>query len=255
MARVLGYGGLGNTNGLRDFSGKAEAEEEDDMPDASDLPWKKIKTRFDAAREFLKLSLRTLTPDKSFCVIFFGSQAELMKTTPGLMPATKANIDKCIRELDRIKGGPGSKDRPDGLLRGNTNLHGGMHRAFKVRNRGLSKNREYVDPDTFIQGADTIFLLSDGKPTWDDWPIVDKRDPYDNTGDPESNVRHPDQPNLKFPGPYGYFYTPWLVDDIRRLNLFRKCEIHCVGIGEADSGLISEIARIGMGMTRFVGGS
>ena len=46
-----------------------------------------------------------------------------MKTTPGLMPATKANIDKCIRELDRIKGGPGSKDRPDGLLRGNTNLH------------------------------------------------------------------------------------------------------------------------------------
>ena len=26
MARVLGYGGVANTNGLRDFSGKAEAE-------------------------------------------------------------------------------------------------------------------------------------------------------------------------------------------------------------------------------------
>lgn len=28
MARVLGYGGLGNTNGARDFSGKAEADAE-----------------------------------------------------------------------------------------------------------------------------------------------------------------------------------------------------------------------------------
>lgn len=29
MARVLGYGGIANTNGARDFSGKAEAEEDE----------------------------------------------------------------------------------------------------------------------------------------------------------------------------------------------------------------------------------
>ncbi len=28
MAKALGYGGLGNTNGARDFSGKAEATSE-----------------------------------------------------------------------------------------------------------------------------------------------------------------------------------------------------------------------------------
>lgn len=33
MARVLGYGGLANTNGARDFSGKAEREAVTDTED------------------------------------------------------------------------------------------------------------------------------------------------------------------------------------------------------------------------------
>ena len=38
-----------------------------------------------------------------------------------------------------------------------------------------------------------------------------------------------------------------LVEDVKRLNLFREVEIHCIGIGEANMGLLNQISRIGLG--------
>ena len=233
---------------------EGEAEPEDP------LPWDKIKTRFDAAREYLKLSLRALQKEQFYCVIWFGDSHDTLSSTKGLTPATTANIEATCKELDKIKGGAAIPDRPDGTLKGKTNLHGGLRQAFMLTGKAPVKEYEYVAPDTFFTGADTIFLLSDGDPTWDDWNCVDAREPWDQTGDPESNIKKADQPNLDFPGPYGYWKgqshgtQEWIVDDVRRMNLFHKSEIHCIGIGEVSPGLLQGIARQGMGQVKIVGG-
>ena len=229
-----------------------EAEKDPDLAD--ELPWDKIRTRFDVAREYLKLSLRSLQPDQHYCVIMFVTTAEPARSTRGLTPVTPAAINATIKELDGIRAGPGTATRKLGTLRGDTNLHGGIHRAFKVKKGGMVKEYEYVDASTFTEGADTVFILSDGDPTDDDWAINDKRDPWDQTGDPETRIKAPDQDVLRFPGPYGYMYqSTYLPDDVRRLNLFRRCEIHCIGIGEASQSLLSAIARWGNGQVKFVG--
>lgn len=231
-----------------------EAEEEEKEEEVDPMPWNKIKTRFDAAREYLKLSLNSLKPEQHFCVIFFGTEAAPMKSTKGLVPASAGNIKKAIAELNRIKKGPATADRKFGTLRGNTNMHGGLHRAFKVTKNKMVKQWEYVEASTFTEGADTIFLLSDGDPSWDDWAKVDQRDPDDQTGDPESHTKHADQEQLNFPGPYGCrFDGECLPDDVRRLNLFRKCEIHCIGIGNVSYSLLQAIAQAGNGVVKMVG--
>ena len=129
-------------------------------------------------------------------------------------------------------------------------LHGGLHRAFKVRAKGLVKTEEYVDAATFTEGCDTIFVLSDGKPTWDDWPEWDLRLAKHKSGDPESGAETKDHEKGHYYGPYAL--GSWLRDDLRRLNLFRKAEIHCVGIGEHDPHLLRWIAGRGLGRFRKV---
>ena len=214
------------------------------------LPWVRIDTRFDAAREFLKLALRGLTPQQSFCVIGFGSEAKFLAATPGLRKATEKHIEKACVELDTIVAEPPTRGRPHGMLWGYTNLHGGLHRAFKVRSKSPVKTLEYVDASTFTDGCDTIFLLSDGKPTWDDWPEWDLRLDKHKSGDPESGAETKDHEKGHYYGPYAL--ASWLRDDLRRLNLFRKAEIHCVGIGEHDPHLLRWISQQGLGQFRKV---
>ena len=244
--------GGGSTEGPEE-KGEEEAEEEEDP-----LPWDKIRTRFDAAREYLKLSLRSLQEDQFYCVIWFGTEHDTLKTTKGLTPVSKSNVERTCQELDRFRAGPATPDRKDGVLKGNTNLHGGMRQAFKLTGKAPAKDYAYVNMETFLSGADTIFLLSDGDPTWDDWNQVDAREDWDRTGDPESNTRHDDKPELDFPGPYGYWQYQgqgeFIVDDVRRMNLFHKSEIHCIGIGEVSYGLLRGIANHGMGQVKMVSG-
>ncbi len=237
--------------------GPEEPAEEEKEEEEDPLDWSKIKTRFDAAREYLKLSLRALQPDQSYCVIWFGTEHDTLNSTKGLTPANKGNIEKTCTELDRIKAGPATQDRKLGTIRGNTNLHGGIRQAFKLTGKGEVKDYAYVNPETFMSGADTIFVLSDGDPTDDDWAISDKREEWDQTGDPESRTKHADQDVLRFPGPYGYWsgqgQARWISDDVWRMNLFHKSEIHCIGIGEVSQGLLQSIAKHGMGQVKFVG--
>lgn len=244
-----GRGEKGNPNGPQEPEKEPEKPKEKDVAD--DLPWKDIKCRFHVAREYLKLSLKSLRPDQEYCVIGFGTEAKFFNSTKGLMPASAQNIQGTIRELDAIKPGPATEMRKDGVLWGDTNLHGGVHRAFKAKRGGPIKEYEYVDPGTFTDGADTVFILSDGDPTDDDWAIQDKRDPWDQTGDPETRTKMADQDILRFPGPYGYWQgngqSSFIVDDVRRLNLFRKCEINCIGIGEATYNMLQGIARQALG--------
>lgn len=209
------------------------------------VKWDKVSNKFEAAREMLKQSLLLLEESQHFCVICFGDGAGPLKGTKGLQKATLENIQGAIKILDSLRAGAKKADRPHGTLLGATNMHGGLHRAFKVKSGTLVGPGEYVNTATFDDGCDTIFLLSDGAATWDDWPSNDSKDPGDYAGDPESGARHADSDNLIFQGPYAREHH--IIGDVTRLNLFRKAEIHCVGMGGADMNTLQTLAALGKG--------
>ena len=246
------------------ITGHDEKPEEDERPDdglpsEADLPWDKIENRFDLAREYLALSLRRLDKDRHFCVVWFGTESDLAKSTGKMRRATSANVSRVISEFRRIKPGSATDIRPHGTLRGFTNLHGGMRRAFGVANRSEVKGQSYIAEAAFEHGADTIFLITDGRPTCDDWGEMDTVPGGIGAGrDPETGrslggggrATGPGQGMVY--GPYGSFDKP-IVDDVIRMNLFRKCEIHCIGIGEANMSLLWQFARAGLGSARKIG--
>jgi hypothetical protein len=107
-----------------------------------------------------------------------------------------------------------------------------------------------VDQNTFLEGCDTIFLLSDGDPTCDDYTVkdVDYGDGW--VGDQESGEEHERTPELNYIGPYANW--PRLLEEAQRLNMFREVEIHCISIGDAAASGLSRLAEIGLGtVTRF----
>lgn len=221
--------------------------------DESDLPWNKINTRWDLAREQLRISLLRLTPDKCFSVVWFGTESGTLDSTKGMVKATKANVDRAIAELESIKcGDPDPTKAPDGQLRGRTNLHSGLTHAFGLAGRGYVDHVAYVDPDAITEGCDTIFLLSDGAPSWDDFHVVDRDYGEDQVVvDTEYGASAPRTKDLEYHGPY--VFDDWLVEDLRRMNAFRRIRIHCIGLGEANMGLLKRLAEMGHGETFQVG--
>lgn len=213
------------------------------------LPWHRIKNRFDVAREYLKLSLGKLTKDKSFAIVLFGTDAALLKSTPKLVPATPGAVAQAIRDLGAIQPGPAAPGRPHGTLRGFTNMHGGLDLAFRLTDEGQGATDPYVDPKMLAVGADTIFLLSDGDPSTDNYREVDRPDAGDIQADPETRAEQEKVPDVTYYGPYVHL-DDYLVDDVQRMNLFRNLEIHCIGIGEADMQLLRAIASAGLGQAR-----
>jgi hypothetical protein len=216
------------------------------------LPWDRIKNRFDVAREYLKLSLRKLGPDKTFAVVLFGTDALPLESTPSLVAATPGAVQRTIAELDGIEAGPKGPDRPHGTLRGFTNLHGGLDLALRLTGKGRASSDPYVDPAMLADGVDTIFLLSDGAPSMDDYRAVDRPDRGDVQADPESGTTQEKVPDVTYYGPY-VDAEGFLVEDVQRMNLFRNVALHCVGIGEADMLLLREIAAAGLGEVRTLG--
>ncbi|MBL8734853.1 MAG: hypothetical protein JNL12_00370 [Planctomycetes bacterium] len=219
----------------------------------SDLPWHLIKSRWDLAREQLRISLSRLQPDQWFCVVWFGSDAGTLNATKGLVKATRANLDKAIKELDAlVPGEPVPGVAPDGVLRGRTNLFGGLRRAFAVHGGGHANGPAYVEEKPLADGCDTIFLLSDGAPTADDFMVLDKD--Y-GEGEVVKSIEYggkaPRMQTLEYYGPY--IFDQFLIEDVRRMNLFRRVRIHCIGLGEANTELLRGIAGQGGGETFFVG--
>ena len=234
---------LAALTGPRKKAGSANAPIEDR------LPWDKIKTRFDVAREYLKLSLQGLDKSTGFAVILFGDEAAPLKSTPRIITATKGNVRKVIAELNKIKSRKSNNpQRPHGELRGRTNMHAGLLQAFRITKSKVVRKDEYVNKKTFDTGCDTIYLLSDGEPSWDSYGAMDKRDEGDGVADPESGATFQSKQKRGFYwGPYGRTPHQFMLEDFHRLNLFRKVQIHCVGIGEADQGLLDKISEIGLG--------
>jgi hypothetical protein len=179
-----------------------------------------------------------------YVVIPFGHRAKLLGDQ-GLVLATKENLRRTVRVLDAIRARPGDAERPNGRLMGYTNLHGALLDAFQVTESGQLSKQEHVAEPGFAEGVETVFVLSDGAPSWDDFNAVDKNDDNINSGDPESGAQGRKVPTLNFYGPY--VFVNHLLRDAIRLNLFRQVEIHCIGIGEANAQLLEILAKVGQG--------
>lgn len=214
------------------------------------IPWHKIHNRLDLARENIKLSLYRLKKDKHFAVIGFGERAQLISGCSGMIPATRKNIKRVIRALDSLKPGMKRSDRPYGTLWGSTNLHGGLQRAFGVKKKGIVTESEFTDKKALLQGAETIFVLSDGNPTWADYDLVAPDYKEDQAGDPESSTPMARAADMHYPGPYRNWER--LLEDAKRMNLFRKVEIHCIGIGtDVRERELKRLATLGLGKTKI----
>lgn len=231
--------------------------------DEGDLPWHDIVTRWDLAREQLRISLSRLSADKYFSVVWFGRDAGTLSSSKGLIKATRSNINKVMEDLDSIKAAPNKMGKMS--LRGDTSLHSGIRIAFSLGKRGTHKEPVYVGAKPLTEGCDTIFLLSDGAPTWDGFSATDK-----NYGegqvyrDIEDKIKATAERVVKA-GPYSGFPTMtgsgqmprvvdcWLMRDIERMNAFRRITIHCVGLGEANELLLNSLANLGNGQVFIVG--
>jgi hypothetical protein len=218
--------------------------------EGAQVDWKKVKTRFDAARELLKASVRALAPDVSFAVVLFGSKAQFAKATPGMTPATSGAASKLATELDSMRAGKPTGDRKLGTILGDTNLHGALRMAFKTKETGVTGPNEHVRPDAFMQGCDTIFLLSDGDPSTSDWLHKDRPDAGDQAADLETRVKHANTPELIYPRPYSNWN--YILEDLERMNMIRRVEIHAVGIGEVSAGWLQKLVALGGGRLRQI---
>lgn len=203
-------------------------------PATAAIPWDRIRTRRDAAVEFTKASIRGLPETSSFAVLLFDDGYTWVGGKPELVPATPRNVEAALKALDRTH------------LGGGTNLHGGLRRAFDAYVAGPARRSkavgETVEASELARGPTTVFLLSDGAPTRDDWGFGER------------------EPGRGAPPSAGAALAPFqetrsLVDDVARLNLFRACELHGVGIGEFAPELLDRLARLGNGKLRRIGGA
>ena len=230
--------------------------------DEGDLPWHTIRTRWDLAREQLRISLSRLSSDKFFSIVWFGTDAGTLDATKGLVKASKANIKKAMAELDDIEAVfKNGKDR----LRGETSLHFGLSVAYSLGKKGEQKEPFYVDPKSLTEGCDTVFLLSDGIPNWDGFDVVDQDYGEGQVmSDIERGIEAQRTPQIKYQGPYAAFPNVqgrpsagqldcWLLRDVKRMNAFRRIRLHCVGLGEANEALLDSLAEIGNGEVFIVG--
>ncbi|MCA8964808.1 MAG: hypothetical protein H6838_03315 [Planctomycetes bacterium] len=217
------------------------------MPDESDLPWHKIRTRWDLAREQLRISLERLPNDKYFSVVWFGTEAGTLDSTKGMVKATKANVARVMAELDKVEiGKPDPGLGLEGTLRGDTNMHAGLLVAYSLTNKGFIGEEAYVDPKVLEDGCDTIFLLSDGAPSMDSFVVTDKD--YGEgraVKNHESGVEAHRTPQMRYHGPFDT--RPWLEEEVKRMNVFRRIRLHCIGLGEADMALLRSLAQMGNG--------
>ncbi|MCE9638045.1 MAG: redoxin domain-containing protein [Planctomycetes bacterium] len=224
---------------------------------ATSIDWSRVHTRFDLAREALRVTLEKLPERTRFAVVLFGEAAATMAATPSILPASPGNRKAVLGELDVIaKAAVTSKQ-----LRGDTNLHGALRVAYAL---GVSRKADaaYTSLALLDEGCDSIYVLSDGQPNRDDWFGTDRRDSEDAGRIGNDGQRAADADVVRNPGPYWTmrgsrgFYSPfellsttpsYVVEDVARMNLFRHASINCVALSTADMELLQSLARLGGG--------
>jgi Mg-chelatase subunit ChlD len=159
-------------------------------------------TRLEQAQQELVLAILDMDPRVHFSMVCFGGERTEI-WSDRLLAATPPNQLKAVEAVEKL--------RADGA----TNTMDGLHIAFGFLGRepvkgqppapvALDAKRKVDEPAVLLRlnGADTVFLLTDGKP---------------NRG--------------AVPEP------PRILDEVRKINEVRRVRIHVVGVGESDRGV------------------
>lgn len=179
-----------------------------------------VTTRLELAKTELIWTLAHLPDDYYFNIITYSKDHQLLdKTVSGFVKASKDNRTKFGNLVRALKA------------EGGTNIHGGLLDSFRLIEKGMAEENPAYDAKALINGADTIFFLTDGHPSWSD----------DTT---ETEVRRDGQT-------YG---TGKMVDPKNILkwaaltNRFRKVVINTIGIGDHAKELLEELAKLTFGV-------
>ncbi len=179
------------------------------------------KTRLDLAKTELLWTLAHLGDDYVFNIITYSKDHQLIeKATPGFVKASKDNKLKFSNLVRALKAD------------GGTNIHGGLLDSFRVVEKGMAEQNPAYDAKALEKGADTIFFLTDGHPSWSDdsegKPMVMRDGQSFGTGEMA------DAANI----------AKWFV----LTNRFRKVVVNTVGIGDHAKELLQELAKSAFGV-------
>lgn len=179
------------------------------------------KTRLDLAKTELLWTLAHLSDDYFFNIVTYSKDHQLIeKATPGFVKASKDNKLKFSNLVRALKAD------------GGTNIHGGLLDSFRVVEKGMAEQNPAYDVKALEKGADTIFFLTDGHPSWSD----------DSEGKPMA-MRNGQS-----------FGTGEMVDPaniakwFKLTNRFRKVVVNTVGIGDHAKELLQELAKEAFGV-------
>jgi hypothetical protein len=205
----------------KDGKGKDEKKEVP-PPDYS-----KVKTKLDLAKVELIYTLEQLDPTFSVNIIVYNTTHDYISPQiKGFVPADEANI-KLLKEKVQLLAATGA-----------TNIHGALMRSFRTTTSGAIKGDPALDPDALMNGADTLFFLTDGTPTISDAGLKGV-----NSGVP--NAQASDK----------YVQGPVILADARRVNTFRKVVINTVGIGPHAADLLRGLAKSSGGTYKDMSGA
>ncbi len=145
-------------------------------------------TKISAARNELRRALRALPAEATFNVIVYSSIVK--KWAASMAAASISNREEADAWARSIPAD------------GGTNIHDALLRGFQVAGVGTTDRR-------YESGADTIFFLSDGRPS-------------------VGRITNTDQ----------------ILAEVRRRNTLERVVIHCVGVGrDADDLFLARLAH------------
>jgi len=175
-----------------------------------------VRTKLDLAKVELIWTLSKLPEEMNFNIIVYEQKHRMIEeVTEGIVPANAANKTKFSNLVRALKAN------------GGTNIHGSLTRAFRTTRKVPVQGDPALDKRAMLDGADTIFFLTDGQPSWSD----------DSTGYSEVHPKWGAIGNGKFCKPAA------ILADISRVNTFRKVVIHTVGISpDHDKELMEKLA-------------
>ena len=164
--------------------------------------------RIDIVKTELRRTIEGLEKYVKLNILSFATEIDQWKKK--LVPANvlnKKSADDYVRKLDAI-GGSSKEDLAHAGLVGSANLEAGKTNTYGVLMQALDaagrgKTDKYYEVD-----VDTIFFLSDGRPT-----VGDLVDPHD------------------------------ILREVRKANELRKVVIHTIAIGEFQKSFMSTLAR------------
>jgi hypothetical protein len=208
-------------------TGKGKGAEEEVKKEIPPPDYSKVQTKLDLAKVELIHTLTHLPDDYWFNIVIYHTPHMMIDSkNDEFVRATDANKRAFIKKVEALNWAE------------LTNIYGALKRGFcvnmkdtidpdKIGKRGT--NDPAWDPECLKTGATTMFFLTDGSPTVTDDTIGEVRS------------------GRLAQGAARYCQPQNIVDDVRRLNVFRKVVINTVGIGPHMGNLLSALAQMSGG--------